>query len=214
MIDLNLEVDFAVVVDYLEPVTLVRPNSTEPTAIVSARRYSKVTSEAQPSGGAVTAADARWQFVLPEAAASPACADALVDGLGHRWTILSLKRLDTVGLWECETRELRVAYGLSDRVDVERAVWVDNGGELEIESWNYVATAIPVRIQPVETIVDRTATPPTSTTRLEVIFGGSLELEPEDRLVGEDGTIFWIERVDQAERIDVLPVVTVVREEG
>ncbi|QDT01265.1 hypothetical protein [Adhaeretor mobilis] len=214
MIDLDLTDDFATVVDFLEPLTLARNDSPSTTAIAAARRYTFTTTEAAPSAGAATAADALWRFVFPAGDAKPTLGDVLVDGLGHRWTILASKQLEAVGLWECETRELRIAYGLSDRVDVERAVWVDNEGELEIESWTYIATAVPVRIQPVETLVDRTATPPTSTTRLEILFGGAIELEPEDRLVGEDGTVYWLEKLEQAERIDVLPVATVVREEG
>lgn len=213
MSDFDPAADFAAVIDFQEAVTLERRDESASTAISAARRYSCETREAMPSAGIVTAADARWQFTLPTGETEPVLGDVLVDTLTHRWTILTLKRLTTIGLWECETRELRIAGGLSDRVDLERATYVEENGEMVVDSWTTVATDLPARIQPITTRFDRTTAPPTISTELQIVFGGAIALEPEDRLVGEDGTIYWIERVEQAERIDVLPVVSVVREE-
>jgi hypothetical protein len=131
----------------------------------------------------------------------------VIDGAGH-WTILIAEHLPRVGRWKCSTRELRIAYGCGERVDVERPMWSE-GETPEIVGWTYVATALPVRIQPVEFSLDAEEN---SQAVFRVILGEPLDLAPQDRLTAGDGTTFSVRSFEQAARIDALPVAVVVRE--
>lgn len=52
---------------------------------------------------------------------------------------------------------------------------------------------------------------PTSTLRYRIILGEAFSLEPDDRFVAMDGTIYRLEAIEQVDRIDALPVAQVVR---
>jgi hypothetical protein len=206
---MDIATDFAQVVDGLEEVTLRRRDSHAIVSVLTARRQHVRTLEAEPSQGAVVEANAAWHLVLAEGVA-PHVGDVVLDAGDHRWTILEVEELPQLGRWKCVTRELRIAYGCGERVDVERAVWSD-GETPEIVGYTYVATALPVRIQPVEVSVDDEQT---GQATFRIILGESLALEPRDRFVGGDGTIYVLQSYQQAERIDVLPVAVVVRVEA
>jgi hypothetical protein len=52
---------------------------------------------------------------------------------------------------------------------------------------------------------------PTTTLRFRIILGESYPLQPDDRFVAADGAIYRLESIEQADRIDVLPIAQVVR---
>jgi len=209
------ENDFAQLVDGLEPVTLRRRGTAKSLTIKAAYREQVETQETEPSGGAAEQADAVWHLQLPDEESAPQLGDFVVDQQSNRWTVLEVGQLSRLGRWKCVTRELRIAYGCNDRVDVERAVWEDNGSGPEIVDWKYICTALPVRIQPEEQeIVNASATPPTKRSLYQIILSESITLEPDDRLVAEDGTRYRLQSLQQADRIDVLPIAKVLREEN
>jgi hypothetical protein len=205
---MDIATDFAQIVDGLEEVTLRRRDSNATVSVLTARRQQMRTREAEPSSGTVVEANAEWHLVLAEDAA-PQVGDVVLDVAEHYWTILEVEELPLLGRWKCATRELRIAYGCGERVDVERAVWSD-GETPEIVGYTYVATALPVRIQPLEVSVDDEQS---GQATFRIILGESLVLEPHDRFVGGDGTIYVLQSYQQAERIDALPVAVVVRTE-
>ncbi|MDZ4659299.1 MAG: hypothetical protein SH868_17130 [Bythopirellula sp.] len=202
---MEIATDFAQVVDGLEEVTLRRRDGMTSIAVIAARRQGVQQREAEPSGGAVTEANAEWHLALAENLA-PRVGDVVVDAQGGRWTILVAEELPQLGRWKCVTRELRIAYGCGERIDIERPIW-STGETPEIVGYVYVATALPVRIQPVTVSSYDQAT-------FRIILGESLALEPGDRFVAGDGTIYTLQSYEQAERIDVLPVAMVVRGEA
>ncbi len=204
---MEIATDFAQVADGLEEVTLRRRDSNTIVAVSAARRQHVRTQEAEPSQGTVVEANAEWHLVLAEDVA-PHVGDVVLAGADHRWTILEVEELPLLGRWKCAARELRIAYGCGERVDVERPVW-SSGEAPEIVGYTYVATALPVRIQPVEVSVDDAHG---GQATLRIILGESLALEPHDRFVAGDGTIYMLQSYRQAERIDALPVAVVVRE--
>ncbi len=203
--------DFAPWIDQLESVTLHRRDSGETVVIAAALRRHAVTKEAEPSGGAVRQADAVWHLQFPTGEAAPGLGDVVVDAREQRWTIQQTEELPLLGRWKCSARELRVAFGCDDRVDVQRAVWDDLGEGPVIVDWSFVYTALPVRIQPEETVVSDTSSLPTSTSRFTIILGEAFPLEPDDRFVAADGAIYRLESLEQTDRIDVLPIARVVR---
>lgn len=201
---MDIATDFAQVVDGLEEVTLRRRDSNATVSVLAARRQQMRTREAEPSSGTVVEANSEWHLTLAEDA-SPQVGDVVLDGAEHRWTILEVEELPLLGRWKCVTRELRIVYGCGERVDIERAVWSD-GETPEIVGYTYVVTALPVRIQPVEVSVDDEQT---GQATFRIILGESLVLEPHDRFVAGDGTIYVLQSYQQAERIDALPVAVV-----
>ena len=209
--ELDASDDFAPWVDGLETVTLRRRDSGETVAIAAAVRRHAVTREAQPSGGAARQTDAVWHLQLPTGESAPQLGDVVIDSRDLRWTIQQTEELTLLNRWKCSARELRVAFGCDDRVDVQRAVWDDLGEGPVIVDWTFVYTALPVRIQPEETVVSDASSSPTSTVRFQIILGEAYPLEPDDRFVAADGAIYRLESIEQADRIDVLPIAKVVR---
>lgn len=208
-----MEEDFADLSDGLESVELRRLQSAERVTVDIARRIGAAMREATPGGGFVRQADAVWHLQMPGDERAPGPGDVVVDGIGGHWTILIANELPLLGRWKCETRDLSVAYGCLNRVDVERAVWGDLGSGPEIVDWVYAFTALPVRIQPDEIIVDDTSDPPASHYFFEITLSESIALEAGDRFVAEDGAVYLLQSYEGAERIDRLPVARVLRQE-
>ncbi|NOY30808.1 MAG: hypothetical protein GXP28_11760 [Planctomycetes bacterium] len=98
-------------------------------------------------------------------------------------------------------------------MDVERAVWGDLGSGPEIVDWVYAFTALPVKIQPEEIVVDDSLDPPVTKSFFHIHLSESILLEPDDRLVAEDGTVYLLQSYEGAERIDRLPVAKVLRKD-
>ena len=206
--------DLACFADQLEPVTLRRRGSTQALVIETAFRQQSVMKEMQPSGGAVLQTDATWQLQLPAEETPPQIGDTVIDQQKNRWTILKTEEFPLLGRWKCVCRELRIAHGCVDRVDIERAVWDDLGNGPEIVDWKYICMALPVKIQLDEMISDTSTNPPTQQMLFEIILGESIPLEPDDRFIAENGTSYRLLSLQQADRIDTLPVASVVQEEG
>ena len=210
-VELDPSSEFAQWADGLENVTLRRRDSGETVAITVALRRDVVAQEAEPSGGAALQTDAVWHLQLPAGESPPELGDIVIDARDYHWTIQQTEELPLLGRWKCSARELRVAFGCVDHVDVQRAVWDDLGSGPEIVGWSYVYTALPVKIQPEETLVSDTSITPTSTLRFHIILGEAFPLQPDDRFVAADGAIYRLESIEQADRIDVLPIAKVVR---
>jgi hypothetical protein len=199
--------DFADVVDGLETVTLRRRESNTVVAVTAARRLAAVSREAEVSAGAVVRSDVEWHLVLGDDTA-PQVGDIVIDAQGNHWTILVAEQLPHLQRWKCAARELRIVYGCGERVDIERPVWSE-GESPEIVGWTYVVTALPVRIQPVEVGVGDDGS---GEAVFHIIMGESIAVEPHDRFVAGDGTVYALHSFEQAERIDALPIARVVRE--
>jgi hypothetical protein len=206
--ELNASGDFALMCDGLEAASLRRAGG-DVLPLTAALRVSHREVEAEPSGGAVVRADAVWRVQLPADEPPPRLGEAIVDAAGGRWTILSISEWRELYVWECATRELRIAYGCNDRIDVERPAWEDGEEGPVITGWNYVQTAIPVRIQPDAIVLDESVDPPRGVARWKIILGEQIPLKADDRLTTADGAIYRVLRYEQAERIDALPVATV-----
>jgi hypothetical protein len=204
--ELDVASDLSVIVDGTEAVTLRRRGSIATIAVSAAWRANAQDREAEPSGGVVVQADAEWQLQLA-GSERPQVGDVVIDGAGRHWTVLVVEHLPRLSRWKCKARELRIAYGCGERVDVERPVWSE-GETPEIVGWTYLTTALPVRIQPVEFSLDAENNPQAV---FRVIVGEPLDLAPHDRLTAGDGTTYSVRSFEQAERIDALPVAVVVR---
>ncbi len=203
--------DFVTSVDGLETVSLRKRESGSLVAGLTSLRREQISSEAEPSGGTSVQSDAVWYLELPDAGTRLELGDIIIDADDSQWTVLAVDQHSLLGRLKCETRELRVALGCDDSVDVQRAVWQDLGQGPEITSWDDVYTAMPVRIQPDETTVSDTSNAPTAIERFTIVMGEQFPVESDDRFVGSDGAIYRLESIEQAARIDKLPIAKVVR---
>lgn len=209
MIEFNASTDFGQVVDALEAVTLVRRGCNESVSIPSAWRFLSEVVEVEPTQGAVTVYDTHWHLAWDEVPAAPRVGDVVRDSAGDCWTILKVERPLGKTRWLCHTRELRIANGLRDRVDLQQAVWQDLGSGPEVVSWQTIRPAVAARIQPQQTTIDRDAEPLVSTTTYRVLLEESPSLDHNHRIVATDGTVYKMVGFEQAARIDVLPVAIV-----
>ncbi len=213
MTTFHAEEDFAVLVDDLEEVTLRRRGSAKAVTVAMAYRRQSKMQEAEPSGGATLQTDAVWHLQLPTGESGVQLGDVVIDKRQHRWTVLEVQQLSKLGRCQCVTRELRIAHGCIDRVDIERPVWDDLGNGPEIVAWRYVCMALPVKIQIDEMTLETSTNPPTRQVFFDIVLSESIPLEPDDRLTAEDGTTYRLQSLQQADRIDALPIARAVREE-
>lgn len=213
-VEVDSEGDFSAVVDGFEPVTLRRRQSAETVAVAKALRFSSTTAEAAEAGGHVARHDVVWQLAWDGAVELPRLGDTIIDAAGDCWTILSVERRGGGTRLRCDCRNLQLVYELVDRVDVQEAVWDDPGTGPEIVGWTTVRPAMAARIQPYNvTVTGGDTTTPSSTSVYRVLLGEQVALDHNHRLVDPQGAVYQVIQYAQAERIDVLPVATVIKQE-
>ena len=204
--------DFTVIVDAVEAVTLLRRGSPVQVNVATAWRYTDRRSETEHSGGYAVQADVEWQFEWDATTKLPQLGDRIRDGAGECYTVLAVNRLQAATRLRLETRSLRIAHGLDCLVDIEQAVWEDLGSGPEVTGWTTFRPAVHARIQPLETTVDETTNPITSTATYRVLLDDDAPLDHHHRIVAGNGTVYRLLNYTGAERIDALPVATVRRE--
>jgi hypothetical protein len=211
--------DLVSVADGAEAVTLLRRGRTPGdagTAIAHALRRAITAGEAAiittgdvrkqvPSGGRQLADDVVWHLPVAELPDAPRMGDAILDGDGRRWTILTVKRATLGSRWRCETRDLAIAVGLDDTISVQRTT----GGSSP--TWQTWKTGIRARIQPIQTIIDSDAETPSTTTRYRIFVEENIELDHTCRICGPDGTVYTVAGAIGAERIGELQVIEAVK---
>lgn len=207
--ELDIQDDFDAIIDLVEAVTLKRRGSATTITVPKAWRYSSLSQQAEPGLAGVAQDDVVWQFHWGAEIDPPRIGDAIIDAANHCWTILSVEERGAKTRLRCVTRNLQIVYQLSDRVEIQAAVWEDEGDGPEIVGWTVLRSAVPARIQPLQTTIDNTVDPPTSITTFRIILGDDTPLDHNHRLLGTDGSVFQLLEYSDADRIDALPVATV-----
>jgi hypothetical protein len=212
--------DLTTIADGAEAVTLLRRGRTpgdSGTVIAHALRRAITAGEAAivttgdvrkqvPSGGRQLADDAVWHLPVAELPDAPRIGDAILDGDGRRWTILTVKQATLGARWRCETRDLAIAVELDDTISVQR-----NVGSVSEPAWQTWKTGLRARIQPIQTIIDNDAETPSTTTRYRIFVEENIALDHTCRIRGPDGTIYTITGALGAERIGELQVIEAVK---
>jgi hypothetical protein len=157
----------------------------------------------------VAQSDVVWQFHWGPGFDLPRIGDTIIDAANDCWTILSIEERVANTRLRCVTRNLQIVHQLLDRVDIQIAIWEDSGGGPEIVGWTVLRSAVPARIQPIQTTIDNAVDPPTSAATFRIMLADDIPLDHNHRLVGSDGTTFQLLDYSKAERIDTLPVATV-----
>ncbi|MEM6329099.1 MAG: hypothetical protein AAF790_02505 [Planctomycetota bacterium] len=206
--------DFTAAQDGGEPVTLYRRGSAATVPIGKAVRSRQRVAEHTPSGGRVSAADAAWEFELPDSEAAPGLGDRIIEASGQCWTVLTVEPQRAASRVRCQTRNLTICHRLEDRVSVQSAEWEDTGSGPQIVAWKTTQVGVPARVQHESTVVDRSGSQPTSTAthKIFVLEGGPFD--HNHRLVGSDGRVFAIDRYAGAAQIDGVATIDVTEEGG
>lgn len=199
--------DFAQVTDGTEPVTLLRRGQTPGTAVAHALRRAVSIAEAAESDGRCTASDVAWHLPCGEVAPAPRLGDVIIDTSGHRWTILEVRLTTFASRWRCPARNLVVVYGLGDTIAVLEAVYAKGEGGAAEATWRTWRTGIRARIQPMAAGFDaqQGARPPAA--RCQIFVADQLELGPQHRIEGPDGTVYRIVAVSGAQQLGQLQTI-------
>lgn len=145
--------DFVAVVDGLEAVTVLRAGSSMATSVAHALRRRDKQHESEPSGGHASADDVNWHLPVAELPERPRLGDEIVDAHGERFTVLQVRGQTFASRWLCVARNLALACGLDQYVDIETAVFVKGDGGAESPVWQVAKTGVRARVQPIEAVV-------------------------------------------------------------
>jgi hypothetical protein len=203
--------DFAAITDGLETVALVRAGSGSATSVPHALRRRGTLHEADVSQGQATADDIYWHLPTAELPQRPCPGDWIVDAGGERFTVLSVREHTLDSRWRCLARNLAVAHGLDQYIDIERAVYTKGEGGADRPVWQVWKTGIRARIQPLDAAVGSRQERPATSLRVKVLVAGDLTPDPAQRIRAADGTIYTITGCRKPERIDALLEIDAVR---
>ena len=141
------QTDFEQVVDGLETVVLLTSNS-ESRTITGALRRRIQTAEPAPSGGQTAQHDCVWHLPVSQLTERPRLGAKLRDAAGDEWTILAVEAETLSARWQSSTRNLTLAFDLTERIQVQRPAYqFDKHGSAKA-SWQTLADQIPARVQP------------------------------------------------------------------
>ena len=170
------------------------------------------------AGGQVLEGDQVWIWPIVFSPVRPPLGSLLIDGHGTAYTIVSVKRVDAVQVWEARGRNLSVVYGLNNVATVLEATYRQSPGGEALPTWNTVVSGIAARFQPAEQEAQilEDAEWPKTTYHVFLgtdIFAPEIPVEPASadyRLMDSTGRHYRIVQYRRAERIDALPMAVCV----
>lgn len=203
--------DLAQVADGLQAVTLTRPKSSVSVLVPHALRSIVRARQAAQSSGRYTSSDVAWHLPAGEMPVEPQAGDLIVDADDCRWTVLDVEKTTLGSRWRCVSRSLAVVHGLDAYVDVEEATFTKGQGGAATRTWRTWKTGLSARIQPVETGIRSEHDRKVARARYTIFLAHDLALDRRHRIRGPDGTLYQIVAVREADRIDVLTEIDVIR---
>ena len=219
-LELNVADDFATILDGSESVTLRRQGTPETIPVAAAWRFLEKSDEVEIGAADYARNDVLWQLPWDASHDEPRLGDLIIDAADQCWTILSVERLRLGTRFKCLARNLRLAFGLDTRVDIQRADVQDPSVRPESVDWITLQAAVPARILLDRTRVtfdpgdpDESIDPSySSTATYRVILGEQIELDHNHRLIDLLGTVYNVTEFAHFGGIDRLPVATVVKQ--
>jgi len=203
--------DFPRVTDGLVPVTVRRPDGSTVTRVAHALRQTVRVREAQRSQGRYTAADVAWNLPVSELPEPPRPGDVIVDEETRCWTVLETGQLAIHSRWRCVARNLAVAHGLNDSIDLEKAEHVKGEGGADEPVWRLWRAGLSARIQPATATVGSEHGRQTTAARYTVYVADPALPDETVRIRGPDGAVYAITGYRKAEAIDALMEIDAVR---
>ena len=205
--------DLADVADGLAQVTVTRPGSSDSTEVAHALRRMVKVREIRELDGHYRASDVTWHLPVSEMTSRPRLGDVIIDTAGRRWTVLDVREATVGSRWRCVCRDLAMAEGLDQYVDIEKATYTKSDGGADVPTWGTWKTGIKAKIQPVETRTRQQHDRRVTTARFKILVAEDLAVDHTHRVKGPDGTVYRITGSQRAERIDRLMEIDVVRDD-
>ena len=203
--------DFPNVVDRGEAVTLHRPGRSATISSDGVLRRAVTTQEAETSRGEYTLSDVVWHLPASDISEPPAPADVIVDGDAARWTVLVAARTTADSRWRCVCRNLAVAHGLDQFVDIERAVYGKSTRGVQQASWRIWRTGLAAKIQAVGADNTHSNQRDETVGEYRVYLAEPVAVDHSHRLKGPDGVRYRITGYKKPDRIDALQEIHAVR---
>jgi hypothetical protein len=194
--------------------TLWDPSHSEAEAALVAKRRALTRRELLASGGVYTAADMVW--LVPAAEMVPGKdikpGDAVRDQDGRRWTVLDLQLGKWRETWKLTCRDLILALGLRDMVDVQRAeISFDAAGAavktVPPDGGTTLYASLPARVQPTSEETADARGIRGEQVRYDVIVGRQVQINPAEDRVRWRGRTLDVVRLRAPELITELPVI-------
>ena len=203
--------DFSNTSDGLTSLTVTRPGGSASSEVTHALRCPIRTREAEKSGGRYTASDVTWHLPASELSAAPRPGDVIVDAEGQRWTVLDVAESTLSGRWRCVSRNLAVVHGLDEYVDIEKASYTKGVGGADEPTWRTWRTGLRAKIQPARVRVEHQHERGVTMTGFKVFLAEDVPVDHTCRVKGSDGTVYRVVGHRNADRIDALAEIDVVR---
>jgi hypothetical protein len=203
--------DFSVVVDGLEAVTVLWPGGGSGTTVTHALRRRGVLREAETSDGQATADNVVWHLPTAELPQRPQPGHWVVDACGERFAILQVREDVFASRWRCVTRNLSLAHGLDQYVDIEKAVYSKGAGGADQPAWQLWRSGIAARIQPLDATVAGQEERLATALRVKILVAENLALDHTQRIRAADGAVYSVTGCRAPERIDALQEIDAVR---
>jgi len=211
-VQFNPSDDFASIADGLGPVTLTRPGGSLTVEIEHALCRALRRAEADESGGRYTTTDVVWHLSAAELPEPPRVGDVLVDAQHERWTLLSVRRVTLGGRWQCVGRNLAVAMGLDDYINLEKATVSKTDAGAEQRAWQPWRSGLRARIQRDTTKLQTDTEQQVLVERYRVYLLDDVEVDATCRVRTGDGTTYRILGSRRAERLGELMYLEVEHE--
>ena len=203
--------DFEQITDQLEAVTLRRADGSAFAAIGAALRRAVTTREAAASDGRYTASDVRWHLPAAELAAPPRLGDRIVDATAGCWTILET-RLQTCGSrWECVTRNLALAGGLTSFVTILREVAVKGASGAVEPTYVPLASAVAARIQELSSRRREEHGRQSGIVEAKIYLAEQILVDNGCRVQAADGTLYEVTGYERPDSITSLFTINAIR---
>lgn len=210
-ITFNTADDFPRVIDRFETVYLHPATGGEPIAVDGALKRGHAARQHPGSGGGLADSDARWHLPVTVLETAPQIGDRIVDGASIAWIIVEV-HYEGSGRWLCICRNLALVSGMSEVIDIQRAVWTKDAAGAGRSTWHPWASALPARIQPLEARVvgDEGRTHLLATH--QVLLAEVVDVDQDCRVVGPGGAIYRILGVRLPDQLGAPQILDVVEE--
>lgn len=209
-VSLNMQTDFAMVTDRLEPVTLVRRGGGS-TPVAAALRRVVTTREAAASDGKYTSADVRWHLAAGELAEPPWLGDRIVDGAGESWTILETRLATCGSRFECTSRNLAIAAGLDTLITIRREVVVKGSSGAAERTWEDYRVGVRAKIQEQAAARSEEHGRQSGVVTAKVYVAEQIAIDGGSQIVAADGTTYEVTGCEAMDEIGSLFVIDAER---
>lgn len=214
MVDFDPSTDFAQIVDGLEAVTLAYRNGSSVT-VTNAHRREVNWHEIEASGGDVRAGDTVWHWPQSESASQPPIGSTITDSDGNVFTILDIAPSHQVlGKWVARARDLVHEARLDTLVTIQRATtYTKSADGVAVPTWATVYASVRARVQFADQTPEVQHDGDETHWGVRIILESAIEFVPSAmyRVIDYYGNVYHVEGYEQANRVDVLPVLVCER---